>query len=59
VGGIGVMSLIAVSAFQEFGLSWHFLVALVVLVGLGSIALVIGFPLAWQLNRVIFGRPRR
>jgi hypothetical protein len=58
-GVTAVMLLLAISAFQEFGLSRHLLVAIIVLVGLSSIALIMTFPLAWQLNRLLFGRPRR
>ena len=52
-----VVAMGARSGFQEFGFSLRFFLMTAILVGIACFSMVIAFPIAYRLNRVIF--PRR
>jgi hypothetical protein len=54
-GIVIVLSMVAVSFLQEFGLSWRLVKGLGLLVGIGCVSIVIALPLGAILHRGIFG----
>jgi hypothetical protein len=58
VGGVVVvLSMIAVSFFQEYGFSLRFLKGLGLLAGIGCVSIIIVLPVGAVLHRRIFGPP--